>query len=137
LYDNHQSFHIAHKPIIWNHNVVYTINSIMIKNHFTHFLSIFSFFSTLWWIFFAQIYYNQYQIIWLFLEFFFGIWFLWVLAYHNMQKIAKILHNNDIVEVQAWYLSKKYNIITISTPHNALSPLFRYCFWIFCLICIL
>jgi len=31
---------------------------------------------------------------------FFGIWFIWVLTYHNLYKnIVKILHNNNMVEV--------------------------------------
>ncbi len=73
-------------------------NFIKIKNHFNHFLRIFTFFSALWHIYIAKIYFNitLYEIK---KCNFFCIWLRWVLTYHNMQKIMKILHNNGMVEI--------------------------------------
>jgi hypothetical protein len=49
-YENYQIFHMVHKHIliIWNHNVQINITNLKIKNHFNHFLNIFSVFSILW-----------------------------------------------------------------------------------------
>jgi len=65
--------------------LVDTTNFIKTKNHFNPFLSIFAFFSKVWCIFLTQKYTLTSHHIKEKCSFF-GIWFLWVLTYHNMQK---------------------------------------------------
>jgi hypothetical protein len=75
-------------------------NFIKIKNHFNHFLNIFIFFSKMWHVYFLHKYIlTSHHVNYLFI---YCIWLLWGLTYHNMQKNMKILHNNDMVEVQTW-----------------------------------
>jgi hypothetical protein len=99
------------------------ITKIFIKteNHLNPFLNLFSFCSKIWHIYFWHKYkltsYHMKFKKCIFLAFdFFGFWLtiIW-------KTIVKILHNNDMVEVQTWNPWKKYNVTTIPPP-SVLKP---------------
>jgi hypothetical protein len=103
-YNNYQILHMAHKLFQSYGITMFNRYYIKTKNHFSHFWNIFAFFSTLQHIYFWHKYIVTSHHITLksviFLKFdLFGFWPTII-----CKNIVKILHKNDMVEVQTWDL---------------------------------